>query len=51
MCLVMTDPVDILAERHVKQGIESGGFRTGQPSMNYYSFKPNITYAPNVTRK
>ena len=25
MCLVMTNPVDILAVRHVKQGIEAGG--------------------------
>ena len=25
MCLVMTNLVDILAARHVKQGIESGG--------------------------
>ena len=25
MCLVMTNPVDILAVRRVKQGIEAGG--------------------------
>ena len=25
MCLVMTNPVDILAVRHVKQGNEAGG--------------------------
>ena len=29
MCLVMTNPVEILAVRHVKQGIEAEGFRTG----------------------
>ena len=31
MCQVMTNPVDILAVRHAKQGIEAGGFRTGHP--------------------
>ena len=36
MCLVMiTNPVDILAVRHVEQGIEAGGFRTGHLSNNY----------------
>ena len=40
MCLVMTNPVDILAVRHVKQGIEAGGFRTGHPS-NYYLLLSN----------
>lgn len=34
-------PVDILAVQHVKQGIESGASCTGQPSLYYYSFKPN----------
>ena len=48
MCLVMTNPVDILAVRHVKQGIEAGGFRTGQPSMYYYSFKPNTAQGLQV---
>ena len=43
MCLVMTNPVDILAVRHVKQGIEAGGFRTGHPS-NYYLLLSN----PNI---
>ena len=43
MCLVMTNPVDILAVRHVKQGIEAGGFRTGYPS-NYYLLLSN----PNI---
>ena len=40
MCLVMTKPVDILAVRHVKQGIEAGGSRTGHPS-NYYLLLSN----------
>ena len=42
-CLVMTNPVDILAVWHVKQGIEAEGFRTGHPS-NYYLLlsSPNI---------
>ena len=40
MCLVMTNPVDILAIRHVKQGIEAGGFRSGHPS-NYYLLLSN----------
>ena len=40
MCLVMTNPVDILAARHVKRGIEAGGFRTGHPS-NYYLLLSN----------
>ena len=31
MCLVMTNPVDMLAVRHFEQGIEAGGFRTGHP--------------------
>ena len=31
MCLVMTNPVDILAVRHVKQGIETERFRAAQP--------------------
>ena len=43
MCLVMTNPVDVLAVRHVKQGIEAGGFRTGHPS-NYYLLLSN----PNI---
>ena len=43
ICLVMTNPVDILAVRHVKQGIEAGGFRTGHPS-NYYLLLSN----PNI---
>ena len=38
MCLVLTNPVDILAVRHVKQGIEAGGFGTGHPS-NYKTLK------------
>ena len=48
MCLVMTNPVDILAVRHVKQGIEAGGFRTGHPS-NYYLLlsNPNIKLEEN----
>ena len=36
--------VEILAVRHVKQGIEAGGFRTGHPS-NYYLLLSN----PNIT--
>ena len=32
MYLVMTNPVDILVVRHVKQDIKAGGFRTGHPS-------------------
>ena len=45
MCLVMTNLVDILAVRHVKQGIEAGGFHTGHPS-NYYLLlsNPNIYF-------
>ena len=35
MCLVLTNPVEILAVQLVKQGIETGGFCTGHPS-NYY---------------
>ena len=40
MCLVLTNPVDILAVRHVKRGIEAGGFRTGHPS-NYFLLLSN----------
>ena len=43
MCLVMMIPVDILAVRHVKQGIEAGG-SVGHPS-NYYLLLSN----PNIT--
>ena len=43
MCLVMTNPVDIFAVRHVKQEIEAEGFRTGHPS-NYYLLLSN----PNI---
>ena len=43
MCLFMTNPVDILAVRHVKQGIEAGRFRTEHPSNYYLLFSnPNI---------
>ena len=45
MCLVMTNPVDILAVRHVKQGIEAGGFRAGHPSTYYLLLSnPDITF-------
>ena len=40
MCLVLTNPVEILAVQLVKQGIESGGFCTGHPS-NYYLLLSN----------
>ena len=34
MCLVLTNPVEILAVQHVKQGMEAGGFCTGHPSKS-----------------
>ena len=40
MCLVLTNPVEILAVQLVKQGIETGGFCTGHPS-NYYLLLSN----------
>ena len=40
MCLVLTNPVEILAVQLVKQGIEAGGFCTGHPS-NYYLLLSN----------
>ena len=40
MCLVLTNPVEILAVQLVKQGIEAGGFCTGNPS-NYYLLLSN----------
>ena len=44
MCLVLTNPVEILAVQLVKQGIETGGFCTGHPS-NYYLLLSN-PYTP-----
>ena len=42
MCLVLTNPVEILAVQLVKQGIEAGGFCTGHTSnyLLFTSFKP-----------
>ena len=40
MCLVLTNPVEILAVQLVKQGIEAGGFCTRHPS-NYYLLLSN----------
>ena len=40
MCLVLTNPVEILAVQLVKQGINAGGFCTGHPS-NYYLLLSN----------
>ena len=40
MCLVMKNPVDILTVRHVKQGIEAGGFRRTSFKLLFVSFLP-----------
>ena len=39
MCLVLTNPVEILAAQLVKQGIEAGGFCTSFKLL-FTSFKP-----------